>query len=148
MHEIEINARMAQADSLRRLAADIESGTLPYSPDAVYATWSLYTPDPEFDTDGIQQMYYDRALTIADARQVLRNAPGRWKKSVGDYSISYTRDYGNGVEFVLGLNRSQQCTKVQVGTRTVPAVPAVPEHEEPVYEWDCGSVSEGIEDDM
>lgn len=39
--------------------------------------------------------------------------------------------------------QSEVCTSRQVGTRTVPAVsakPAVPEHEEPIIEWECGSI--------
>lgn len=55
-------------------------------------------------------------------------------KEASDLFFTLTRDFGGGVQFSVRIPRAQLCTRRQVGTRIVPAQP---EHEEPVYEWDC-----------
>lgn len=61
--------------------------------------------------------------------------------------------------FCISIPKDSVCQRVQVGTKLVPAEPerievkeivhtAVPEHEEPIYEWDCsGSWTERDEEE-
>lgn len=67
------------------------------------------------------------------------------RRAVGLPASKVFTDYDVGFEFAITedvtlrivTSRSAVCERVQTGTRTVPAQPAVEEHEEPVYEWIC-----------
>jgi hypothetical protein len=63
------------------------------------------------------------------------------------------KDFGGGVGIDCNIARSKVCERVLVETRIIPehVIPAsaetvVPAHEEPVYEWRCGSVLAGASD--
>lgn len=135
------DTRSALAAQLRALADDVESGKMPY-PGTVhlYTSWLVSDNDP--DTWDYQHSYprYER-ITQAHVRNVMAALPGNWSKNVYDTSINYVRHYGTSddhqVTVTLEVNRTDQCTRVQVGTKFVPEVPAVPAHEEPEYRWIC-----------
>lgn len=55
------------------------------------------------------------------------------------------KEFGEYLDLVVYANRDIVCEKRQVGEKIVEAVPerviaAIPEHKEPVYEYDCGSL--------
>lgn len=49
--------------------------------------------------------------------------------------IALTRDFGPLVRFRLMIDKEKTCKRVKVGTKVVPAKPAL---EVDVYEWECG----------
>lgn len=59
----------------------------------------------------------------------------REKLLEGSYANTRRRFGPHYIEVTVA--RDKVCEEVQVGTRVVPAQEAVPEHEEPVYEWHC-----------
>jgi hypothetical protein len=84
---------------------------------------------------------YDMWVTIEDARAIMGDIPGDWVKEYqGDYVI-YTKTFGNNiwpnpdVTFRLTVSRDQVCTRKEVGTKIIPASP---QREVPIYEWECG----------
>ena len=54
------------------------------------------------------------------------------KKSEGDFFM-LTRRFGS-VNLEVNFPRDEVCERVEVGKKVVPAVP---KHEEPLYEWKC-----------
>lgn len=65
------------------------------------------------------------------------------KEYVGD-DLELVRQFGE-VRFTVYSSRDAVCERKQVGTKIIPAkeariVPAEPEREEPVYEYDCGAL--------
>jgi hypothetical protein len=82
------------------------------------------------------------ASVYTDAKSVrkMTHLSGTWTKKYNDYNVSYVKPFTNSqtysgsIRLVLSVERSQVCERVQVGTKTVEAVPA---HEAPVYEWRC-----------
>lgn len=128
---------------LRALADDIESGRLPYPGSvSLYTGWLMEDGIPEeWDTEGRYAYPTWHKLTMDDVRAIMARTPGGWRKDIYGPSITYTRKYGsysnNEVTVCFEVNREEQCTRVQTGTRHVEEVPAVPAHDEPVYEWQC-----------
>lgn len=109
------------ASSLRRIADDIESGALPvpYSVE-VSAYWDI-------NDEG----HIGEALNAGIARAAMNELPGGWSKRMGTTYVTYAREYGPRAEFVIAIDRSEVCRRVQIGVNHVPA------HDEPVYEWNC-----------
>lgn len=59
----------------------------------------------------------------------------------GDY-VHFVKRFSGDVSFVLFAEKSLTCERVKVGTKIVPAkpqvtLPAEPEREEEVWEWQC-----------
>lgn len=78
-------------------------------------------------------------VELAEARAFMAEAPGGWeKKDSGDY-WAYDRKFAGRVTYTAYVGREQLCQRVQVGTKTVEAVP---EHDEPIYRWECAPVDE------
>lgn len=75
-------------------------------------------------------------MTQDDARKAMTESPGDWHKSYDAY-VSYTKQLSDYVTYDINVPRDRVCRQVQTGTRQVPAVEAVPAHEEPVFEWVC-----------
>lgn len=115
---------------MRKLADDIEQGRVP-APYGLYLS-AGYTYEQVADQYGYHGM---NQLTTDDARRAMTLAPGGWEKTQQRDSIHYTKEYARRITLELTIDRSTICERVQVGTRLVPAVE---EHEEPVYEWNCG----------
>jgi hypothetical protein len=73
---------------------------------------------------------------------LIASAMGSFKKeSNGDY-IGAKKILPAGAYITLDANKNNTCTKKVVGTKIVPfkeaeLVPAVPEHEEEIVEWEC-----------
>lgn len=123
--EAEITRRQQMAEALTKLAEDIGSGKLPVPYAIEISTyWTL-------DSEG----HISEPNTVNTARRAMDATPGNWSKNHTANYTQYTKWYGNGVSFIIGMDRSNVCRKVQVGVKHVPAVAA---HEEPVYEWSCG----------
>lgn len=85
------------------------------------------------------------AQSVAAFAELRRNAALTDKRYDGDH-LEFYKNFGIHEAYIFA-NRSLVCTKRIVGERVVPARPkhiieAVPEHAEPVYEWDCESVLE------
>ena len=66
------------------------------------------------------------------------------EKYADEHSYRLTVPFGETVKAQFYSQREKVCTKKLVGTKIVPAKAeevvireAVPEHEEPIYEWDC-----------
>ena len=83
----------------------------------------------------------DHEKTLENMRRIAREMKPCEKEFSGE-DFQLRKDFG---PFALTVyaNRDIVCEKKQVGTVTIPARPervieAVPEHEEPVYEYDCG----------
>lgn len=116
-------------DSLRDLADILKSTPreLFPTPDINVSVYSVETP-----TDDDQ--YHCTPVTPAIVRAAMAAAPGSWHKFSANDHISYYKDIGDPLSFRFHVSRSTTCTKVQVGTKEVPAVEA---HDEPVYEWRC-----------
>jgi hypothetical protein len=66
---------------------------------------------------------------------------GHWTKEYAGNLIDYIKSFEPRVRLSLSVMRSEACKLVQTGTRHVEAVP---EHDEPVYGWDCGPDDEKI----
>ena len=71
-------------------------------------------------------------------------ALGTCEKEYTDWSVKVFKNFGP-IKYGVYTNRDSVCTKTVVGKRIVPAVasryyPEVPEHEEDVVEWNCGSI--------
>jgi hypothetical protein len=83
--------------------------------------------------------------SLDEARALRMASVGGWRKTVSDYAFTYEQVFtGDEVpawqscRYSLNVGKSEDtCTRVQVGTRHVEAVPAVEAHEEPVFEWQC-----------
>ena len=63
------------------------------------------------------------------------------KKYSGDF-LGIDKVFGSTVEFHVGAERTDVCERVVVGKKLVPAheeyvIPASPEHEEDIVEWNC-----------
>ena len=65
---------------------------------------------------------------------------GGSREKLVEGSFAITRRTFGPHKVDVNISRDQVCTQVQVGTRTVPARPAVPAAIEPVYEWVCEPV--------
>lgn len=72
-------------------------------------------------------------------QEVLRAFGGKWTKEASSGLMYFYSTFG---PFRLKMYTGQEnvCTMRQVGTKVVPAIPAQPEREVPIYEWDCGSI--------
>lgn len=78
-------------------------------------------------------------VELAEARDFMAEAPGGWdKRDSGDY-WAYGRQFAGHVTYTAYVARENLCRKVQIGTKTVDAVP---EHDEPIYRWECAPVDE------
>lgn len=69
---------------------------------------------------------------------------GTCEKEYTDYRVTVFKNFGP-IKYGVYSNRDYICTKTVVGKRIVPAVafqyyPEIPEHEEDVVEWNCGSI--------
>lgn len=136
--------RQSIARALHELADDIGLARMP-SPGSVhvYVSWRReeMTQWDEYGND-YQDTGYGDAMTADDAREAMRGAPGNWEKRINGDRVLYVKSYGDDVEFTINVQRTDQCERVQVGERHVPAVPA---HNEPVYEWRCAPEPNSIE---
>ena len=76
---------------------------------------------------------------LENVRKVLRAFGGSWDKEASGGLMYFHSTFG---PFKLKMYTGQEtvCTCRLVGTKIIPAQPAEPEREVPVYEWDCGSV--------
>lgn len=81
--------------------------------------------------------------TVAEFKTLSR-ALGTFTKTADDNYFNCTRNFDGGVKIQVYIARSQLCEKVQVGTKIIPAVPAQPEREAPVYEWRCGDSAKRV----
>ncbi len=76
------------------------------------------------------------AFAAADNLRAIGKAMGGFdKRVVGGFFILFRR-FGS-VALEINFYRNEVCTARKVGTKTVEAVPAQPEREVDVYEWDC-----------
>jgi len=117
--ETQQQKRKEYADGLRAVAdwvenTDADLTTLMFSPH----TFNLFAWNKE-DFD-------DLSSAIGGLRE---------KTLEGTYAIVRRRFGPHRVE--VNINRDKVCKRVQVGEAVVPAQPAVEEHVEPVYEWQC-----------
>jgi hypothetical protein len=69
------------------------------------------------------------------------------EKHVWEDSFKLEIPFSECLEASYHSTRSEVCERIQTGTKIVPAEPeritireAIPEHEEPVYEWKCSSL--------
>ena len=82
------------------------------------------------------------ALTInvwaADKAELTKFAisGGKWNKVFAGGYFWVSRIFGN-ITLEVNIPRSEVCRQVETGTRIIPARPAEPEREEPIYEWVC-----------
>lgn len=94
------------------------------------------------DNPGIEMPYTMGGavfVELTEVRAFMAEAPGGWdKKDSGDY-WAYDRKFAGHVTYTAYVARENLCRKVQVGTKTVDAVP---EHDEPIYRWECAPVDE------
>lgn len=91
---------------------------------------SVYSVEAPTDDDP----YAYAQLTPEHVRAAMAASPGHWRKASYENQITYTKDIGEAVRYRFHVSRATTCQQVQVGTKTVEAVP---EHEVPVYEWRC-----------
>jgi hypothetical protein len=93
--------------------------------------------------DMVEQMPYDLSkmvyvyptiyLSVDGARKLMAQFPGDWNKNRHQNRIIYTKKFADG--FTLYLETANPtCERVKVGEKVIPAVP---EHTEDVYEWQC-----------
>jgi hypothetical protein len=80
-----------------------------------------------------------------DAMVGIAKGLGTCEKVYGDWSFTLKKKYSENVIYEAFCSRDVVCEKKQVGTRKLAAepekvIPAVPEHEEPIYEWECSSL--------
>lgn len=73
----------------------------------------------------------DDAAVVAARKQL-----GSCSKVFTDTEVGFEHDFGGGITVRAVVERQAVCERVQVGTRTVPAV-SYPARDEPVYEYKC-----------
>jgi hypothetical protein len=78
-------------------------------------------------------------VELYEARAAMQAAPGGWSKDATDNYWAYERTMPGNVKYTMYVNRADICRKVKIGTMHVEAVP---EHDEPIYKWDCAPVDE------
>jgi hypothetical protein len=78
-------------------------------------------------------------VELDEARAAMQAAPGGWSKDVTDNYWAYERTMPGSVKYTMYVDRANLCRKVKIGTRRIEAVP---EHDEPIYKWDCAPVDE------
>jgi hypothetical protein len=119
--------RKALIDGLREFAQFLED-----NPEA---------PMPTATAGGRYNVFLpSRAAFVAAAKAV----GGKLDKKDYPELMVLRRQFGP-IEYDLNVKREQVCERVLVGTRTVPAVDAQPQHQEDVFEWKCGSLLEPTE---
>lgn len=118
---------------------------------------------------GVHEFHYSGFNAFAYGKEeftrlVSQAGPGEKVIDPADSAFPRARFYPDlgkfsGV-FCISVPKDSVCQRVQVGTKIVEAVPervevkeivhtAVPEHEEPIYEWDCsGSWTEREEEEV
>jgi hypothetical protein len=96
-----------------------------------YANWLEAHPGVPTPTGGLFPITW--LGTIEQVRKAT-HLSGDWTKRYIEGQVCYQRAFDQDIDVTLYVARDQVCTKVQTGTRHVPAVP---EHDEPVYEWKC-----------
>lgn len=104
--------------------------------DGLRAAADFLAERPEFPllNFNLETWINQKGLLKAAVRQM-----GNAEKIYGQSWMCFRKQFGP-IKIDLNTCRDTVCTKVQTGTKVVPAIPAIPEHEEPVYEWECGSV--------
>ena len=76
-------------------------------------------------------------------QNAIKAVGGKMEKQHEYQSVMALRRKFGPLEYDINISRSEICDKVVTGKRIVAAVPAVeaiPEHEEEVIEWKCGTV--------
>jgi len=93
-------------------------------------------PSPHANTDAF--------LSARDREKALLlvRAAGSVNKGSDDDDIILHREFGGNVRLRIYLEKKATCTRRLVGTKVIPArpetiLPATPEREEEIFEWDC-----------
>lgn len=100
------------------------------------ADWLQANPDVPSPLSVDLSVYTD----VDTARKGM-HLSGPWEKDTGDYYVTYAHKVSDStddipVRFRLVINREQVCTRVQTGSRHIPAE-TLPARDEPIYEWNC-----------
>ena len=74
-------------------------------------------------------------------QRVLQAFGGSWDKEAAS-GLMYFRSTFGPFKLKMYIGQEAVCTRRLVGVKTLPARPAEPEREVPVYEWDCRSILE------
>jgi len=87
-----------------------------------------------------------------ESLQAFAKAAGRVDKDAVGSTFWLRKKFSQKVQLDFNAQRDEVCEQVQVGTKMVEAQPerievheAVEAHEEPVYEWRCGSILQSSE---
>lgn len=104
-------------------------------------------PVPQDFNYGWLRAYVHKGITPANSKDILRSV-GSFTKAFEDERMLASVPVGH-ITLDIMVPRDEVCVRKVVGTRTVPAetVPSsyspervIPEHEEEIVEWECGSV--------
>lgn len=128
--------REATIASLRELADALENTPMISLPTPRVCAYQYLGADPTPDAVDVEPL-----LTVSHVRSAMRHIPGGWSKSQAESATEYVKTFTGRLKWTFRVCRSTTCEQVQVGTRIVPAVP---EHEEPVYEWRCDGTPDAI----
>ena len=104
------------------------------------ADWLEATPEaPVLSYGNVGGTKFDVYLSNAHADTVrsLARTEGVFQKQYAGSFFNLKRLFSGDVVYELNIQRDAVCERVQVGETVVPERPAVAEHVEPVYEWQC-----------
>jgi hypothetical protein len=73
-------------------------------------------------------------LTPSHVRAAMAASPGNWRKTSSENRVMYVKCIGDTIRYYFYVSRSTTCRQVEVGTKVIPAEP---EREVKVYEWQC-----------
>ena len=95
--------------------------------------------DAHPDMEGATEISVNVTKEGRESAARVARALGRAEKNTSGFVFVLSRNFG-AVDLRFLYWRDQVCERRVVGTRTVAAQPAMPEREEELIEWDCGSL--------
>lgn len=133
----ELDRRRELVANLRDMADFIENVEGVPLPDGI--ALSVYQGILPFENG----MHY--GMDTKEGAALLADRIGSFNKAYTDNLITFRKTFGEYASIHWMMYREKVCERVQVGTVRKAAepekvIPAVPEHDEPIYEWNCGSV--------
>ena len=84
--------------------------------------------------DGVLELF---PFDTKENLRLVREAMGSCEKEFVNGLFRLRATLPSGLKVTAVFAQSLVCQSVKVGTKVVSARPAVPEHEEDVYEWQC-----------
>lgn len=115
--------------SLRYIANTLERYTIEEVPTPRIYAFQHYAVDLNADPMNIEPPVNAQHVHVA-----MHKMPGGWVKETSEDYTAYTKTFCGRMKWVFKVSRATSCRRVMIGIKTVPAVP---EHEEPIYEWQC-----------